>query len=124
MKYKHKKGDLVLITELAKGVNNRLSAKAAGVSIMTVSRRLNDSLFRREVSKQRRKALDLAAGILAEASAGAAKVLNSLAQNRKQPGHVRRSAARDVLDHSMRMRENLEIEERLLDIEEKLREME
>lgn len=112
-----KKGDAILIMELARGATQNAAAKAAGVSANTVTRRVKDSGFRKRVSELRRQALDIAAGVLAKSSAGAAEVLDALAQSVDEAGHVRRSAARDILDHAMKLREAGELEERLQIIE-------
>jgi len=112
-----KKGDGILIMELARGTAKNEAAAAAGVSYTTVNRRLKDPEFRRLVSQQRRLFLDVAAGILARASAGAAAVLEELIGDKEMAGHVRRSAARDILDHAMRLREAGELEERIQRLE-------
>ena len=121
MTYKMKKGDPVLIAELSRGATQGDAAKLADVGLTTVARRLADPEFRQLVSQQRRLFLDVAAGILAESSAGAAEVLHSLAQDKDEAGHVRRSASRDILDHAMRLREAGELEERMQAIEEQMR---
>lgn len=79
--------------------------------------------FRQLISQQRRLFLDVAAGILARASSGAAEVLDELAHNEDEAGHVRRSASRDILDHAMRLRESGELEERMQAIEEQMRKL-
>lgn len=120
-KRKMKKGDTILILELARGSTKGYSAKAAGVGITTVTRRLKDPEFRALVSHQRRLMLDAAAGILAQSCGKAAKALEKLIDGKKIPPHVKRSAARDILDHAMRLREVMDLEERLQAVEERLR---
>lgn len=117
MTYKMRKGDPVLIAELARGATKTEAAKLAGVGITTVKKRLKDPEFRQLVSKQRRLFLDVAAGLLAKSSAEAAGVLDELIKDKEMAGHVRRSAARDILDHAMKLRESGELEERVQALE-------
>jgi len=115
-----KKGDAILIAELAKGTSKSEAARLAGVHMSTVANRQKDIHFRRLVSEHRRVFLDATAGMLAKASFRAAEVLYELCDDEDAPEHVRRSAARDVLDHAMKLREFGELEERILNLEEML----
>lgn len=112
-----KKGDLILIMELAKGVGRTEAAELAKVSTTTVHYRLQDPEFRQAVADQRRLFLDAAAGVLADASYGAAEVLWEIYSDEDEPTYVRRAAAKDVLEFSMRMREIMELEERIMALE-------
>lgn len=111
------KGDTVLVQELAKGSTKLASANRAGVDVGTVTKRLRDPLFRKLVRDHRSDFLDEVAGILASSATGAALVLEELFNDNSEPAHVRRSAARDVLEFSIRVRELHEMDERMSELE-------
>ena len=111
--YMPRKGDVVLIRELASGANHATAANKAGVHPNTVTARLADPLFRKLVSEHRSDFLTEVSGILASSASGAALVLEDLYSNEDEPSHVRRSAARDVLEFSIRIRELHEMDERM-----------
>ena len=115
--YEMKKGDATLIVELARGAAKGAAAATAGVHPSTVLTRNKDPEFRRLVSAQRRLFLDESAGILAEASTYASELLLEICMDEDEDAPVRRMAARDILDFTMRMRENMEVEDRLQEIE-------
>lgn len=112
------KGDTVLVQELAKGSTKLASANMAGVDVGTVTKRLKDPAFRKLVRDHRTDFLDEVAGVLASSAVGAALVLEGLYQDESEPAHVRRSAARDVLEFTIRIREFHELDLRVDELEE------
>ena len=116
--YKYKKGDSILVQELAKGLTIRDAAKLAGISEQTVYRRMKKADFRAEISRIRTMFLRQAAGRLAASSSEAADILMTLAKSEKSAGHVQRSAASDILAYSMKLLELSELDERLRQLEE------
>ncbi len=118
--YMPQKGDTVLVQELASGSTKVAAANRAGIHVGTVTKRLKDPGFRRLLTGQRADLLSEVAGILASSASGAALVLEELYSDEDAPEHVRRSAARDVLEFSIRVRELHEMDERLSTLEELL----
>ena len=115
--YTPMKGDTVLIAELASGSTKTAAANKAGVHVGTVTARFKDPGFLRALNEQRSDLLSEVSGILASSAAGAALVLEELYSDEDEPAHVRRSAARDVLEFSIRVRELHEMEERMATLE-------
>lgn len=118
MEYKHKRGDTALIIALARGAGTNEAAADAGVSFTTVRARTSDRAFMKEVSKQRYKYLNRTAGILAELSTTAATRLKELMVDDGVPEHVVANACRTVLDYTMRLRENMDLDDRVAELEE------
>jgi hypothetical protein len=118
--YMPHKGDTVLIQELARGSKKVVAADRAGVHVNTIANRLRDPKFRKLVNEHRADFLSEVAGVLASSAVGAAITLQKLYRDPDEPAHVRRSAARDVLEYTIRIRELHEVETRLTTIEELL----
>ena len=118
--YMPQKGDTVLVQELASGSTEVAAANKAGVHVDTATGRLRDPGFRKLLTGQRADLLSEVAGVLASAATGAALALVDLYSNEGEPAHVRRSAARDVLEFSIRVRELHAMEERITMVEELL----
>jgi hypothetical protein len=93
----------------------------SGISERTIRRWLDsDPTFPQLVSSIRARALERAAGMLARGSAQAVRTLRDLMDPSK-PDTVRLSAARAWLDSVLRVRELVEIEARLVALEERAR---
>jgi len=118
MEYVHKRGDTALIDALARGCGTTEAAANAGVSHTTVRTRTSDPLFMKEVSKQRYRCLNRTAGILADLSASAALRLDELIRDEDTPDNVVQAACRTVLDFTMRLREGMDLDDRMAELEE------
>lgn len=112
-------GSAVLALALARGASYQEAASAAGIGERTVVRRMSDPVFRSEVERVRSAMLHAAMGRLAATVAAAVDTLSDLLR----PGTrstVRRSAADSILGHALRLREHLDLEERLAALEARL----
>jgi Homeodomain-like domain len=110
------------VLALARGLSKADAAAAAGVGERTVYRWLDDDAFRAQVTRERGRLIERAVGRLADQAAAAADVLGELAANVDTPPAVRVSAARALLEQAARLRDSLEIEERLAAVEARLAE--
>ena len=91
-----------------------------GVSERTVQRRWRDPDFQREVHAARRLCVERAVGKMASSSAKAAETLEKLLSS--DVDMVRLAAVRAILDLGSRLRAEVELEQRLFDLEERVRE--
>lgn len=105
-----------MISALAQGSNLTQAAERAGCSPRTVARRLQREDFRQLVSVERRNYFDRASGLLAGAFMSAAATLVDLSR-RSTNDSVRLGAARAVLEWGERLRDNLDLEERVAALE-------
>jgi hypothetical protein len=108
--------DQTLMLALACGATKEAAARKAGVSESTVYRRLNEPGFLRELNELRRDMVQRASGMLTAATLEAAKTLLAL-QDPSMPPAVRLGAARATLDFGMKIRQIVELEERLVAVE-------
>lgn len=108
-------GDDELVLALAAGVSVAEAAGRAGVGERTAYRRLLDADFRRRVSEARGRLFDEALGRLANIATKAADTLERLMESDKPS--VALGAARSVLELGPRLREAVELEERLCYLE-------
>ncbi len=113
-----KNGDCELITALASGTPVKEAAQTAGVGERTVYRRLKDADFRSRVQEARKAMFEQALGAVASAGVSAAQKLNALLNANSE--NVQLGAARSVLELGSRLRENIELEERLSALEQLL----
>jgi hypothetical protein len=113
--------DLLVIGALAAGATYEDAAQAAGISERTVRRRMADPDFRARLWETRGRYLDRALGRLSEISVEAVDALAGLLSSDSE--RVRLRAAVVVLDHGRKLREAGEIEERLVVLEESVREI-
>jgi hypothetical protein len=102
---------------LASGKSVTKTAAKTGLSRRTLTRRLNDPAFRRRLSKFRAELFERGMGILAAAQAGAASALVRLLKSENES--VRLGASRSVFELGAKIRENVEIEERLSALEDR-----
>jgi hypothetical protein len=114
-----KKGDAELVLALACGASHENAAQKAGVSRRTVYRRLSDPAFRAQVTELRAEMLRRMAGMFTAAGMAAVKTLTTL-QDSATSESVRLGAARAVIDLGCKIRENVEVTERLEALEGKL----
>jgi hypothetical protein len=108
--------DEALAVALASGQTLRDAAGTAGVSERTATRRWADPVFRRRVAELRGELVGRSLGCLADGMAEAAGVLRQLLS--AQSESVRLGAARSLLELGVKLRESVEIEERLRAVEE------
>jgi hypothetical protein len=107
--------DDILALALARGATRQEAGRIAGVSERTVYVRLSDSTFRLRVSEFRRAMIDGAIGKLATLADKAADVLGKLLD--EESPAVRLRAAGSVLEQLTRIREHVELSERLEELE-------
>ena len=108
-----------LVLALAGGQTVRGAAAAAGVSERTAFRRLADPDFRRQVHEARAGMMQQALGKLTAGMSQAADVLQALLK--AEADSVKLSAARTILETGNRLRDACEIEQRLSELEGRLR---
>jgi HEAT repeat protein len=111
------KGDEGLLLALASGQTVRDAAQAVGIGERTATRRLADPEFRQRLAQLRAAMVSRAVGKLADGMVEAADVLRQLLQAESES--VRLSAARTLLDVGNRLRESMELEERIRALERK-----
>ena len=102
---------------LACGATVEMAAHKAGVSPSTVYRRLNDPFFQRELKKLRAEMLERASAMLTASAMESIKTLLEL-QKPATPAAVRLGAARATLDLGMKLRQTVELEERVDELEQ------
>src|SRR5262245_66356005 len=115
-----KNADEALALLLAGGRTHHDAAAAARVSERTVRRRLADPRFRERVAALRAAMVERAAAILAEGMAEGAAVLRQLALEGRSEA-VRLGAARALLELGVRLRESVELEQRVAALEQNQR---
>jgi hypothetical protein len=115
---RHGKKDIdeKLLMVLACGATVEAAARTVGVSDRTVYRRLKDAAFRRKLQDLRADMVQRTSGALTAAGAEAVRTLLGLLKE-ATPGSVRLGAARAVLEWGVKLRENVELEERLQALE-------
>ena len=112
------KTDHKLLLALATGASVRDAAKKARVSERTVHRRLEAEEFRRELSVTRNRMFERAVGALADASIESVRVLRELLAADSES--VRLGASRTVLEAGIKLRDAVELAERLAKLEERV----
>ncbi len=112
--------DQLLLTALACGATVEHAAAKAGITERTAYRRLANAGFRERLAALRADMVQRTAGLLTGAGMSSVKTLVDLQHDAAVAAGVRRRAARDVLEMGLRFRENVELEQRLLAVEEQL----
>ena len=98
----------------------KAAAKAAGVSEVTLWRWVNEPTFATAYRKARAQLLDSALTALQAASSTAVQTLRDVMNNRLAKPSEKVSAARVVLEFSLKGKDALETEERLRALEEQV----
>jgi hypothetical protein len=111
--------DDTLLKALAIGATVESAARKAEVSERTVYRRLADSKFRWRLTSLRNEMVERTAGMLTGGGLSAVKTLVDLQQDAAVNAHVRRRAARDVLELGIKLRETADLEQRIAALEER-----
>ena len=104
-----------LIIRLAGGMSQKQAAEEAGCCEKTVSRRMRDAKFRQKLDATRAVMFDAALGNLAEAAVEAVQTLRSLMGSADE--RVSLSACKAVVELGGRLREQIEIERRISNLE-------
>ena len=110
-----KSADEAIIVALAGGRTVQAAARVAGVAESTIYRRLRETEFRRRVTETRAEFTARALGNLAAASTAAAGTLRRLLKAESEA--VRLSAARSILELGTKLRDSVELEQRILALE-------
>jgi hypothetical protein len=105
----------LIIAALAAGKSAQEAADAAGVSGRTVARRLADPTFRLRVQTTRGEMVGRALGRMADGMSEAADVLRGLL--RADAESVRLGAARALIDLGSKLRDSVELEQRIAALE-------
>jgi hypothetical protein len=111
--------DTKLLMALACGATAEAAARALGVSERTVYRRLKVPEFCKRLQQLRADMVQRTAGALTAAGSEAVRTLLAL-QKETAPPAVRLQAARAVLELGVKMREIVDLEERVQALEEQL----
>jgi len=117
---KVRKADDALVLALACGLSAEQAAKQAGVSPATVYRRLQDPAFQTRVEELRHEMLTRAAAMLTAAGVESVRTLADLLTPAYAPA-VRLNAARSILDLGVKLRSLVELEGRLLNLEDRVK---
>lgn len=112
------KSDHQIVLALARGESVRRSARLAGVSERTVRRRLEDLEFRKSVRDARADSVERASSQMSHAMTEAVLTLRHLLTAGSDS--VRLGAARSILEIGCRLREVVELDDRLTQLEQSL----
>jgi hypothetical protein len=114
-----RRGDEVLVTALACGATVEGAARKAGLSERTVYRRLADPDFQSRLRHERAELARRAAGLLTAASLESVRTLVEL-QGTALPPAARLGAARAVIGLGMKLREEVDLVDRVAELERRL----
>jgi transposase-like protein len=114
-----KKGREAAILALASGETVSGAAQKAGVNERTIHRWRSEDAFRREVNQARAEMFSRALGCAAEGVVSGALVLRQLCLKAKSET-VKLGAARSLIELGTKLRESVELEERLQALEERI----
>jgi hypothetical protein len=113
-----KNRDGLLAAGLAAGLTVATAAGKAGMSERSAYRRLAGDSFRRQVTEARAAMVERALGQTADGMAAAARTLRRLLQS--DSDSVRLGAARALLELGVKLRDTVEMEQRLAALEGQL----
>ncbi len=108
-----------LLLALAAGRTVQAAALAAGVSERTAYRRLADPAFKARLAEVRAQALERATAALGDACSQAVATLSALLAGKSEAARL--GAARAILELGVRLRESVEFQARLVELERKVR---
>ena len=108
-----------LCVSLACGTSVETAAQKAGLSVRTVYRRLADPEFRAQVNEARAEMLRRAAAMLTAAGMTAIKTFTTLQESARSES-VRLGAARSIIELGCKLREMVELPERLAQLEARM----
>lgn len=101
-----------LLIALACGSTVEVAAAKAGIAVRTVYRRLEDPRFRKQLQDFRANMVERSSAMLTASSMEAVKTLLSLME-RSIPHATRLGAARAIIELGLKLRDLLEVEQRL-----------
>jgi hypothetical protein len=116
---RRRKADAELALALACGASPEGAAHKAGLSVRTVYRRLAEAGFQAQVRQARSEIVRRAAGLFTAAGMASIKTLTAL-QEAAASEAVRLGAARAVIELGCKLRESVELTERLAALEGRL----
>ncbi len=105
------------ITALLEAPTIREAAEACGVSVRTLQRWLAESSFSEEYRRAKVSLLSAAAGRLSAATGLATSVLMHIAADQHSPSAARVTAARAIIEHAQRDREQDDLAVRISKLE-------
>ena len=111
--------DEALALAVASGQTLRDAAAAAGIGERTATRRWADPAFRRRVGELRGDMVSNAVGRMADGMADAAGKLRELLTADSES--VQLGAARSLLELGVKLRESVELEERVAELEQSIK---
>jgi len=114
-----KKAEAALVLALACGASQESAAQKAGVSLRTLYRRLAEPAFAAQVQQARAEMVRRTAGLFTAAGIGSLKTFTSLQESATSEA-VRLGAARAIIELGCKLRENLELADRLAALETRL----
>ena len=107
-----------LLEALAAGCSQAEASRRTGLSTRTIARRLADESFKRQITAARDRMVDNAHGRIADVASKAVTTLEELLTDDSPT--IRLGAARAVLEGLTRLREGVELQRRLVAIEDAL----
>jgi hypothetical protein len=111
-----KKNDDPLLLALACGATVDAAARQCGLSDRTVYRRLQEPAFKKRLDKVRADMVERSSGMLTAAAGEAVRTLLALLKD-SAPPPVRLGAARAILEVGIKVRQLVEVEVRLAELE-------
>jgi hypothetical protein len=109
------------ISALLSEATTKKAAEAAKVGETTIHRWLNDPVFSTALKESRERVFESTLAALQGASAKAVETLRDVMKDDKAQASARVSAAKTVLDIAIKVREQLNLSERLRLVEEQLK---
>ena len=109
-----------LLTEMVQTTDTQAAARATGIGRSTVYRWLREPDFADELARRRNKVLNEALESVKNLTTRAARELGALLDTEDE--RLRRQICRDILSHSIKIRELEEIEQRLTRLEQAMNE--
>jgi hypothetical protein len=96
------------------------ASRVTGISETSIWRALQDDAFQALYRNARRQIVENAISHLQSATVDAVRTLRLIAVDSESPSSARVSAARSIIEYSIRTVENLDLEARIVDLEEQL----
>ena|SRR6185437_1139245 len=113
---RRKKNEEPLLLALACGATVEAAARQCGISERSAYRRLHDPEFKKRLEKVRADMVERSSGMLTAAAGEAVRTLLAL-QKEATPAAVRLGAARAILEIGIKIRQMVELEKRLEELE-------
>jgi hypothetical protein len=114
-----RKADTNLLMALACGSSPETAAQKSGLSLRTVYRRLAEPSFRQQVQHVRTEMVQRAAGMFTAAGMAAIRTFTTLQESATSES-VRLGAARAIIELGCKLRDTVELTERIANLEQRL----